>query len=77
MSKDLVSRLSQEEAAIRRHSLRCISPDDAKYGKDSEKLADYLSPEAEWRGCAYVQKVLLETRYMRRKLSIFETKIKL
>ncbi|MFH1917331.1 MAG: lyase family protein [Nanoarchaeota archaeon] len=62
MNRDLVSRLSEEERVIRRHALRCISPDDAKYGKTSSKLQAYLSAEAEWIGCAYVQKVLLETR---------------
>lgn len=62
--KDLVSKLDKEEEILRRHSLNCISPIDAKYGKSSSKLKDYLSAAAEWFGCAYTQKVLLETRVM-------------
>ena len=30
--------------------------------KVSSRLSDYLSAAAEWKGCAYVQKILLETR---------------
>lgn len=59
---DLVSRLTEEDRILQRHSLSCISPDDAKYGEVSTELKKYLSAEAEWRACAYVQKVLLETR---------------
>jgi adenylosuccinate lyase len=59
---DLVSRLSKYDEIFLRNSLTCISPEDAKYGKQSSKLKDYLSAEAEWKVCAYVQKVLLETR---------------
>ncbi|MBW3000008.1 hypothetical protein KY339_05020 [Candidatus Woesearchaeota archaeon] len=59
---DLVSKLNENERIIAEHDLRCISPDDAKYRKTSDELADYLSAEAEWMACAYVQKVLLETR---------------
>ncbi len=59
---DLVSGLTKEERILQNHSLNCISPDDAKYGKVSGKLKDYLSAAAEWGACAYVQKVLLETR---------------
>ena len=59
---DLVSKLSEEERLLQKHSLDCISPDDAKYGKASTKLKKYLSAAAEWKTCAYVQKVLLETR---------------
>ena len=59
---DLVSRLSEEDRLLQNHSLDCISPDDAKYGKASTKLKEYLSAAAEWKACAYVQKVLLETR---------------
>ncbi len=61
-TNDLVSKLDKEEKVLRNHALNCVSPDDAKYGKTSSKLANYLSAAAEWRGCAYVQKVLLETR---------------
>ncbi len=59
---DLVSKLTKEEKILKTHSLNCVSPDDAKYGEASIKLQDYLSAAAEWRTCAYVQKVLLETR---------------
>ena len=59
---DFVSKLGEEERIIKEHSLRNISPEDAKYAKASEKLADYLSADAEWRACAHVQRVLLETR---------------
>ena len=59
---DLVSKLSEEDRLLQNHSLSCISPDDAKYGKASTKLKKYLSATAEWMACAYVQKVLLETR---------------
>lgn len=61
-SANLVSKLTAEEEILARHALNCISPDDAKYGKTSKKLREYLSAAAEWHGCAYVQKVLLETR---------------
>ncbi|MCK5449235.1 hypothetical protein KAI32_00035 [Candidatus Pacearchaeota archaeon] len=59
---NLVDKLSKEDNIIQNHSLSCISPDDAKYGKASTKLKEYLSAAAEWGACAYVQKVLLETR---------------
>ena len=59
---DLVSKLGEDEAKFRRRDLRMISPDDAKYGKTSFELSSYLSADAELRACAYVQKVLLETR---------------
>ncbi len=61
-SLDLVSKLSGEERLLQNHSLNCISPNDAKYGKASIPLKKYLSAAAEWKACAYVQKVLLETR---------------
>ena len=59
---DLVSKLSEKEEQLRRFQLKCISPDDSKYGKKSEDLVNYLSAEAEWRACAHVQRTLLETR---------------
>ncbi len=59
---DLISKLKPEEKFISEKALKCISPDDSKYRKTSEKLADYLSASAEWMGYAFVQKVLLETR---------------
>ncbi len=61
-TNDLVSKLSEEEKSLRNYALNCVSPDDAKYGKTSAKLSKYLSAVAEWEGCAYFQKVLLETR---------------
>ncbi|MFH1801617.1 MAG: lyase family protein [archaeon] len=62
MAKSLVSKLSKDEEQLRRFQLQCISPDDAKYGKTSRLLSKYLSAEAEWGACAYVQRTLLETR---------------
>ncbi len=59
---NLVSKLTHEERLLQNNSLNCISPDDAKYGKASTPLKKYLSAAAEWEACAYVQKVLLETR---------------
>ncbi len=59
---DLVSRLSEEDRLLQNHALNCISPDDAKYGEASTELKPYLSAAAEWRTCAYIQKVLLGTR---------------
>lgn len=56
MLKELIELVMEE------HQLRNISPDDAKYAGASSALAGYLSAEAEWLACAYVQKVLLETR---------------
>ncbi len=61
-NNDLVSKLNEQEKVLGSYTLNLISPDDAKYGKTSNKLANYLSAAAEWRGCAHVQKVLLETR---------------
>ena len=59
---NLVSKLTKEERRIGEFALRCVSPDDAKYRKASQKLVDYLSAEAEWRAFAFVQRTLLETR---------------
>jgi len=59
---DLVSKLTQEERVLAEHRLKSISPDDGKYAKASMKLVDFLSAEAEWRMCAQVQYILLETR---------------
>ncbi len=59
---DLVARLSDEERAVREHSLRAISPDDGKYSPTSMALVEYLSVEAEWRTFAYVQRTFLEAR---------------
>jgi len=62
-SLDLVSMLDDEDRVLQEHSLRCISPDDAKYGKQSTPLKDYLSADAEWRTCAYIQYILIQTRH--------------
>ncbi|MBW2966691.1 hypothetical protein KY342_06330, partial [Candidatus Woesearchaeota archaeon] len=59
---DLIGKLDERERIIAEDRLKCISPDDAKYRKASEKLSSYLSADAEWRACALIQKVLLETR---------------
>ncbi len=62
-SLDLVGKLSADGAVLGRFRLKAISPDDGKYGKSGDPLRPYLSAEAEWRTCAFVQKVLLETRW--------------
>lgn len=59
---DLVSKLNEERERLERFRLRCISPDDGKYGEQSEDLVPYLSAEAEWRMFVRVQQALLETR---------------
>lgn len=59
---DLVSKLSDEERVLRPFALKNISPDDAKYGKTSSNLSNYLSAHAEWLACANLQRILLETR---------------
>ena len=61
-TQNLVSKLTDEEIKIKRYRLSSISPDDGKYGESSDKLANYLSEAAEWKACAFVQKILLETR---------------
>lgn len=59
---NLADKLSTEERARAEFVMQCISPDDSKYSKASQKLVPYLSARAEWVTCAYVQRVLLETR---------------
>ena len=59
---DLASKLKPDERAVAEFRLQAISPDDGKYGKSADRLREYLSADAEWRTCAYIQKVLLETR---------------
>lgn len=59
---DQVAMLSDSEEILKRHSLLCISPDDAKYSKASQVLASCLSSDAEWRACVRIQGVLLEVR---------------
>jgi adenylosuccinate lyase len=62
MDLNLEAKLSPDERAVMAFRMSCISPDDAKYGAESEPLATYLSAGAEWHACAHVQRVLLETR---------------
>ena len=59
---DLVNELSAVEIADLRHRLRAISPDDGKYAEGANELRHFLSPEAEWHGCANFQLLLLDTR---------------
>lgn len=59
---DHVSGMDPLERRLAEEHLKCINPDDAKYWKTTRKVSPYLSAAAEWRGCAFVQKVLLETR---------------
>lgn len=59
---DLVSKLSPAEQNILFFRMRCISPDDGKYGKKADPLREYLSAGAEWLQCAKIQKILIETR---------------
>ena len=61
-SFNLVSKLTPEQQVIERFRLRSISPDDGKYGESVDVLRPYLTPEAEWKACVQMQKVLLETR---------------
>ena len=57
---DLVSLLPAERLERARAELKSISPDDGKYSEKT--LCDWLSPEAEWRACAAVQRELLAVR---------------
>lgn len=57
---DLVSTLPEEKRIIAEFRMRNISPDDGKYYQ--EALIPYLSQEAEWKACAYIQLILLQTR---------------
>lgn len=59
---DLVSRLSAEDRLIREHRMKSISPDDGKYFSATSALVNCLTPDAEFRACAFVQRVFLETR---------------
>ncbi len=59
---DLVSKLSPEERAHREFRLDCVCPDDGKYGPRAVALQPYLSDRAEWKACAWLQSILLETR---------------
>ena len=59
---DLVGKLNAPELAIRRHQLSAVSPDDGKYAEGANELRHFLSPEAEWLGCANFQLLLLDTR---------------
>lgn len=55
-----VSGLSPAQTADSRQRLASISPDDGKYAQES--LRAFLTPEAEWRACAKVQRELLAVR---------------
>jgi adenylosuccinate lyase len=59
---DLVSKLKPEERLLKEYDLKNISPDDSKYKDETQRLAPYLSADAEWRTFAYLQKIVLETR---------------
>lgn len=59
---NLVGKLGDKEKLIGRVNLVCVCPDGGKYAAASAELGEYLSPAAEWMGCAQVQKVLLDTR---------------
>lgn len=58
----LVSQLSDDDRAALEFRLDSISPDDGKYGKESDALRPYLSARAEWSTCVQIQRLLLETR---------------
>ena len=60
---ELIEKLKTVDENKLSASLRSISPDDGKYASDSDKLRDYLSADAEWKTCAYIQYLLLKTRY--------------
>ena len=59
---DLVVNLDPLEIALADYRLKSISPDEGKYGSETDKLRAYLSADAEWRECAKIQYILLETR---------------
>ncbi|MDD5182037.1 MAG: lyase family protein [Candidatus Nanoarchaeia archaeon] len=59
---DLFGKLPETEQTNLEFRMKCVSPDDGKYGKASNDLEAYLSPRAEWLAFAEVQKALLETR---------------
>ncbi len=60
--RNLVALLSSDQESLERFRLQCLCPLDGKYGKKVDPVRKYLSAEAEWRGCAFLQRVLLETR---------------
>lgn len=62
MADDLTAKFSVEELIIARYRLKCLSPDDSRYYKESQHLAPFFSLEAELKACVQVQKALLETR---------------
>jgi len=59
---DQIAQLTPEEVAISNYRLKSVSPDEGKYSKATDKLRLYLSADAEWRECARIQYLLLETR---------------
>ncbi len=56
---DLTAKLPETERMLAEARLKSISPDDGKYFKP--ELITYLSADAEWRACAYVQQILMAT----------------
>jgi len=60
--EDLTAKLSPDDRNILEFQQNSINPDDGKYAKAANDLRPYLSPAAEWRRCADIQLVLLETR---------------
>ena len=61
-SIDLISGMSELDRKLAEAQLLNINPDDAKYHEWTRKVAPYLSADAEWRKCAEIQAILLETR---------------
>ncbi|MFH1501334.1 MAG: lyase family protein [archaeon] len=60
---DILSRLDEDNLESLTFVFQnCISPDDTKYLVTTQELKDYLTPWAEWKTCAEIQRVLLETR---------------
>lgn len=57
---NLVVDLSDVEQGLAEHKMKNVSPDDGKYSQKA--LEPYLSQEAEWKACAFVQLKLLEAR---------------
>ena len=57
---DLFNKLSSKEQAKLSARMETVSPDDGKYAQ--EVLTPYLSPNAEWEACAYIQSILLKIR---------------
>jgi len=61
MANDLTANLSGSDRILGEMHLKSISPNDGKYSKSCDSLRRYLSEEAQWMECAYVQQILVET----------------